>query len=224
MSGDKLTAAEIKKQALSKMLESLIAGKSDEAAEQLHDYLQVKTREIIAGDDEQLEEFTKDQAFANAHSVMSDKSEKVNFKHGGKKTVLRPDGNKDDPNLDMDKTGKVKFKGSAKTTMPRPEGNKEAKGLESGATVAKYDDGRDFDLGTLDEGLLDEIYEIVMEAKPSAGLSKKEKSEVVKKARAGKDIGKKGKNWDKVVAAAKKHGAKDPEAVAGAAMWKNIKR
>ena len=41
---------------------------------------------------------------------------------------------------------------------------------------------------------------------PSAGLSKKEKSSVVKKATAGEDIGKKGKK------------------IAAAAMWKNIKK
>jgi hypothetical protein len=60
--------------------------------------------------------------------------------------------------------------------------------------------------------------------KPSAGLSKKEKSSVVKKAKAGGDIGKPGKGFAKVEKAAKKSGAKDPKAVAAAAMWKNIKR
>jgi len=60
--------------------------------------------------------------------------------------------------------------------------------------------------------------------KPSAGLSKKKKSEVAKKASQGKDIGKKGKNFDKVAKKAKEGGADDPEAVAAAAMWKNIKR
>ena len=62
------------------------------------------------------------------------------------------------------------------------------------------------------------------EAAPSAGLSKKEKSAVVKKAKAGGDIGEPGKGFKKVAAAAKKGGAKDPEAVAAAAMWKNVKR
>lgn len=57
--------------------------------------------------------------------------------------------------------------------------------------------------------------------KPSAGMTKKEKSATVKAAKAGKDIGKPGKNFGKVAAAAKKGGAKDPEAVAAAAMWKN---
>jgi len=66
--------------------------------------------------------------------------------------------------------------------------------------------------------------EEIFEKTPSAGLSKEEKSAVVKKAKSGADIGKKGKGFKKVVAAAKKSGATDPEAVAAAAMWKNIKR
>lgn len=61
-------------------------------------------------------------------------------------------------------------------------------------------------------------------SKPSAGLSKEKKSEIAKKARKGGDIGKKGKGFKDVVAKAEKYGADDPEAVAAAAMWKNIKR
>jgi hypothetical protein len=57
-------------------------------------------------------------------------------------------------------------------------------------------------------------------SKPSAGMTAKEKSAVVKKAVAGKDIGKPGKGFEKVEKAAKASGAKDPKAVAGAAMWK----
>ena len=60
--------------------------------------------------------------------------------------------------------------------------------------------------------------------KPSAGLTAKQKSKVVKKAKKGEDIGKKGKGFKDVVAKAKEWGAEDPEAVAAAAMWKNIKR
>jgi hypothetical protein len=60
-------------------------------------------------------------------------------------------------------------------------------------------------------------------AKPSAGLSAEKKSAVVKKAKAGGDIGKPGKGFAKVEKAAAKSGAKDPKAVAAAAMWKNIK-
>lgn len=70
------------------------------------------------------------------------------------------------------------------------------------------------------------ILEEARKAKPSAGLSKKEKSDVVKKAKAGKDIGKKGKGFEKLSdKAAEKYGSKEKgEKVAAAAMWKNIKR
>ena len=73
--------------------------------------------------------------------------------------------------------------------------------------------------------LKDSIQEAKKE-KPSAGLSKKQKSAVAKKAKAGKDIGKKGKGFEKIAAkAAKQYGSKEKgEKVAAAAMWKNIKR
>jgi hypothetical protein len=58
-------------------------------------------------------------------------------------------------------------------------------------------------------------------AKPSAGLSKEKKSEVVKDAKAGKDIGKPGKSFDKTAKAA--GGGEKGEKIAAAAMWKNIK-
>ena len=62
----------------------------------------------------------------------------------------------------------------------------------------------------------------MMEAKPSAGLSKKEKSSVAKKAHAGKDIGKKGKGFEKIAQAA--GGGEKGQKIAAAAMWKNVKR
>ncbi len=55
--------------------------------------------------------------------------------------------------------------------------------------------------------------------KPSAGLTKAEKSATVKSAKAGKDIGKPGKNFDKVAKAA--GGGEKGEKIAAAAMWKN---
>lgn len=62
--------------------------------------------------------------------------------------------------------------------------------------------------------------------KPSAGLSKEKKSEVVKAAKKGEDIGKKGKGFKDVAAkATKEYGSKEKgEKVAATAMWKNIKR
>lgn len=58
--------------------------------------------------------------------------------------------------------------------------------------------------------------------KPSAGMTQKEKSAVAKKSAAGKDIGKKGKGFEKVAKAAEKqYGSKEAgQKVAAAAMWK----
>ena len=59
--------------------------------------------------------------------------------------------------------------------------------------------------------------------KPSAGMTKKEKSALSKKAHAGKDIGKKGPGFEKVAkVAAKQYGSEEAgNRVAAAAMWKN---
>lgn len=77
---------------------------------------------------------------------------------------------------------------------------------------------------------LSEIFkEAILEAKkekPSAGLSKKQKSDVVKKAKKGGDVGKKGKGFEKIASkATKQYGSEEKgKKVAAAAMWKNIKR
>jgi hypothetical protein len=55
-------------------------------------------------------------------------------------------------------------------------------------------------------------------AKPSAGMTAKEKSATVKKAKAGGDIGKPGKDFDKVAKAA--GGGEKGTKIAAAAMWK----
>lgn len=73
--------------------------------------------------------------------------------------------------------------------------------------------------------VLKKLRQVVAESKkPSAGLSKEKKSSVVKAAKKGKDIGKSGKNFDKVAdKAAKEYGSKEAgEKVAAAAMWKNM--
>lgn len=56
----------------------------------------------------------------------------------------------------------------------------------------------------------------------AAGLSKKKRSQIVRKARRGGDIGKRGKNFQKVVQRAKKYGATNPEAVAASVMWGKV--
>jgi hypothetical protein len=84
---------------------------------------------------------------------------------------------------------------------------KESKAYEKAhpGTVKRYKDGK-----------------LVKEAAPSAGMSKKEKSAVVKDAKAGKDIGKPGKSFDKVAKAA--GGGEKGKKIAAAAMWKNAKK
>lgn len=72
-------------------------------------------------------------------------------------------------------------------------------------------------------GMMEDLFEA--KKKPSAGLSKKQKSAVAKKARAGKDVGKKGKGFEKIASkAAKKYGsAEKGRKVAAAAMWRGAK-
>jgi len=85
--------------------------------------------------------------------------------------------------------------------------------------------------------LIDETYEVAKWARnllfeqkvpskhPGMKLSKKKRTEIVKKARAGEDIGKPGKKFKEVAAkAAKQYGSKEAGArVAAAAMWKSVK-
>lgn len=76
-------------------------------------------------------------------------------------------------------------------------------------------------IGLLNE-LINEAKSKKAEEAPSKGLSKKKKSEIVKAAKSGKDIGKKGKGFEKVAKAA--GGGEKGKKIAAAAMWKNIKR
>jgi hypothetical protein len=85
-------------------------------------------------------------------------------------------------------------------------------------------------VGNEEEPVDDMALQSIMEAlfgeakkKPSAGLTKKQKSTIAKKAAAGKDIGKKGKGFEMIAKkAAKKYGSKERgQAVAAAAMWKS---
>lgn len=71
------------------------------------------------------------------------------------------------------------------------------------------------------QGMMEDLLEA--KKKPSAGLTKKQKSTIAKKAAAGKDIGKKGKGFEMIAKkAAKKYGSKERgQAVAAAAMWKS---
>ena len=75
-------------------------------------------------------------------------------------------------------------------------------------------------MGNYEFERVQELAGISERAKPSAGMSKSEKLAVVKKAKAGGDIGKPGPGFAKVEKQAAKYGARDPKAVAAAAMWK----
>jgi hypothetical protein len=87
-------------------------------------------------------------------------------------------------------------------------------------SVAEYLDGEAAEMQQPGPGYGADMYEA--KKKPSAGLTQKEKSAVAKKASAGKDIGKKGKGFEKVAKAAEKqYGSKEAgQKVAAAAMWK----
>lgn len=135
----KLTSTEIKKEAIGKMLEALISGDSKEATNQLHEYLQRKTREIISGETEEtIEEQSKEQAFANSGKTMDDDVKgDIKFENGGKKTLKKHDNKTKE--LDGDKVEKTKFKSG---------GKQPAKVLEPTPKPEKFDDGRSKDLGT----------------------------------------------------------------------------
>jgi hypothetical protein len=68
---------------------------------------------------------------------------------------------------------------------------------------------------------INEAKEIKAKEKPSKGLTKEKKSAVVKAAKAGKDIGKKGKGFKAL--AKKAGGGEKGKKIAAAAMWRNIK-
>ena len=59
--------------------------------------------------------------------------------------------------------------------------------------------------------------------RPSAGLTKKERSRLVKRARRGEDLGKRGKTFKKIERkAARRYGSKEAgRKVASAAMWRS---
>ena len=100
-------------------------------------------------------------------------------------------------------------------------------------TYAEYEDGtpltdeelHDFEAENyaLVSELIHDNQLYLQEEAPSAGMTAKEKSALVKKAKHGGDIGHKGAGFEKIEKAAeKKYGSKEAgEKVAAAAMWKN---
>ena len=100
---------------------------------------------------------------------------------------------------------------------PEDQGEADYDELPNGTEEEPVDDMHNMSLAGLMEDMIDE------KKKPSAGLTKKQKSAISKKAKAGKDIGKKGKGFEKIAkAAAEKYGSKERgQKVAAAAMWKS---
>lgn len=97
------------------------------------------------------------------------------------------------------------------------DGEHDVDELPDGTEEEPVDDMHNMSLAGLMENMIEE------KKKPSAGLSKKQKSAISKKAKAGKDIGKKGKGFEKIAkSAAEKYGSKERgQKVAAAAMWKS---
>jgi hypothetical protein len=104
----------------------------------------------------------------------------------------------------------------AERTMSRAAKGHQKYGKEGMAALAKAGkEGKDLDK------IRDKYDKYDESAKPSAGLSAAKKSATVKKAKAGGDIGKPGKGFDKL--AKKAGGGEKGEKIAAAAMWKNMK-
>lgn len=111
------------------------------------------------------------------------------------------------------------LKKPAKTTA---EKNAEKQAADKGKNMPSSGNAADdYDYFTGRDKTLGGETKVKEAAKPSAGLSAAKKSAVVKDAKAGKDIGKPGKSFDKTAKAA--GGGEKGEKIAAAAMWKNIK-
>jgi hypothetical protein len=103
----------------------------------------------------------------------------------------------------------------AERTMSRAAKGYEKYGKDGMKALAKAGrEGKDLDK-------VRDKYDKYDESAPSAGLSAAKKSAVVKKAKAGGDIGKPGKSFDKVAKSA--GGGEKGQKIAAAAMWKNMK-
>ena len=126
--------------------------------------------------------------------------------------------------LDMDKDGNKKepMKKAVADKKKNPFAKKEKdvdEALKGGQKKLDVDKDGDIEADDLADLRASKKEKKVDEAKPSAGMTKGEKSALAKKASAGKDIGKPGKSFDKVAKAA--GGGEKGKKIAAAAMWKN---
>lgn len=123
-----------------------------------------------------------------------------------------------------DKDKEVKLPKHSGNTWGMKNGEKFGKKMEEAKKLKgdqkKLDADNDGDIEADDLAALRAKNKKVDETKkPSAGLTKAQKSATVKSAKKGEDIGKPGKNFDKVAKAA--GGGEKGERIAAAAMWKN---
>jgi len=167
-----LTSKEIKKQAIHKMLESLISGNGDEAGNHLHDYLQIKTQEIILGEkakddddedekDEDGDEKDENEKDENDDCDDDDKKEKVDEQ--AQSAAFANSGSVMDDKV----KGKIKYENGGKKTLKKhgnsakdldddsvgktkfkSGGKQPARTLEKTPKPEKFNDGRDKELGT----------------------------------------------------------------------------
>ncbi len=137
-----------KRQAIHRMLESIISDNTEDAEKALHEYLQAKMHQMIVGveddtDDKKIDEQSKESAFANSGTVMDDDVKgDIKFENGGKKT-LKKHGNSS-KELDDGIKGDIKFKNGGKKTLKKHDNA--APGLDH--SVDDFDDGRKFKNGT----------------------------------------------------------------------------
>ena len=175
VSKKELTTEEIKKQAIHKMLESLISGNSEDAGVHLHDYLQIKTQEIILGEkckeDDKDDEKSDDDDDDKKSEKSDDDDEKSDDDDDDKEKVDEQTQSAAFANsgsvIDDKVKGKIKFENGGKKTLKKhgnaPKeldddkiektkfksgGKQPARTLEPTPKPEKFNDGRDKDLGT----------------------------------------------------------------------------
>ena len=176
-----------------------------------------------------------DKAGARAHDKQTEKDSKDWAKRFGKDSVTKvSQGKKVEPvakkEKEVDETygqGVYEAKGKKKEPMKKavadkkknPFAKKVDEALKGKQKKLDVDDDGDIEADDLADLRAKKDKKVDEASKPSAGMSKGEKSALAKKASAGKDIGKPGKSFDKVAKAA--GGGEKGKKIAAAAMWKN---
>jgi len=115
-----------KKEALHKMLEAIVKGETDEAAQHLHSYLNVKTREILMGESDHEDEDEKDEDESD-EDEKDEKDEKDEDEDEDEEDEKVEEAVTHHPAgaMSRDVKGKVQFKNGGKKTV-RKHGNSSA--------------------------------------------------------------------------------------------------